>query len=586
MEDRSDVAATVTMGSGRDAGPGSAHVLVIGDGTTQLFPLPLPGVITIGRGPEADLRLEHSSVSRRHARIIVDRREVRVADLDSHNGTRVNGQRLNGARIVTTGDVVAIGEVILVVHAELQRDVEHVILDEAAWLRRLDEETMRAHEFRRSLAILAIADAPSSRATASGLRIVDVVGQDSEGVLLVMLPEADTATARQLAEHVQRAISQVAPGARIGMASCPEDAVDARDLITLARAAVRAAGPGQIAEIGVAVERRMLGDRTVVLGHPAMVRVFDLLKRLAAAELPVLIVGETGVGKENAAFAVHHHSKRSAGPFIAVNCAALSDTLLESQLFGHDKGAFTGASSSREGVFEGASGGTLFLDELGELSLGAQAKLLRVIDTHRVTRLGETKERAVDVRIVAATNRNLEKEVESGRFRQDLYFRLGAARVHLPPLRERRCEIAVLFRELLANAAARAKVATPVASPDVIRRLLGHPWPGNVRELRHVADYLVATTEDGRIEAEDLPDDLEVTAIPEVSRTITPTQSMAPLIAEGTKPLRRLADEIEDLERVRMLEAMARTNSVKTRAAALLGMPIRTFNAKFKQFGL
>ena len=569
------VAETATLDGGRVGRAGGAYLLVVEDGSSTIFPLPDPGIVTIGRAPDAELRLDHTSVSRQHARIFVDR-EVRISDLDSHNGTRVNGEVLTGGRVLTTGDVVAIGEVILVVHAQLQRALPHVILDEPSWRRRLAEEVERAVQFQRSLAVLAIAGPPLD--LGSALRTIDVLGRGDDSQLLVLLPEADPTTAMQLARIVLGAVTAAAVPARIGLATCPSDATDADSLVLAARAAARVARPGSIAVAGDAVERRVLGEREVLVCHPAMVRVFDLLQRLAASELPVLIIGETGVGKENAAFAVHHHSARSGKPFIALNCAAMPDGLVESQLFGHDKGAFTGASSARPGVFESASGGTLFLDELGELALSVQAKLLRALETKRITRVGETKEREVDVRIVCATNRNLEQEVEAGRFRQDLYFRLGGARVHLPPLRDRRCEIPILFREFVASAAKRAGREPAEPTPLVMQRLLGHPWPGNVRELKHVADFVVATIEDDRIEPDDLP--------PELAQA-TPVAVLAPRAPiDRAAPMRRLADELEEIERQRMIEALGKTGSVKTRAAAMLGMPIRTFNMKVKQYGL
>jgi DNA-binding NtrC family response regulator len=307
-----------------------------------------------------------------------------------------------------------------------------------------------------------------------------------------------------------------------------------------------------------------------------MARVFELLERLASATLPVLVVGETGVGKENAAYAVHYHSARRAKPFVAINCATLHESLVESQLFGHDKGAFTGATAARTGVFEEADGGTLFLDEIGELPLLIQAKLLRVLETGRVIRVGETHERAVDVRIVAATNRVLEREIEAGRFRQDLYFRLGAARVHIPPLRERRCDVPILFRELVAAAAQRAGRRAPEVGSATMRALLAYAWPGNVRELKHAADFAIATIEDDRIEPEDLPP------------AITPVQASATAPAQpaAAGAMRRIADELADLERARMVEALDRTGGVKARAAALIGMPIRTFNLRVRQYGL
>jgi two-component system, NtrC family, response regulator AtoC len=570
------IAATTTLETECPRVGNRAYLLVIEDGSSSMFPLPSPGVVTIGRIPEVDLRVDHSSVSRRHARILVDGGEIRIFDLDSRNGTRVNGMRIDGARVLMTGDVIAIGEVLLVVHAELERELPHVILDEASWRRRLAAEVERAVAFQRSLAVLAIAGAPPHFDRV--LRSIDVVGRDDDNQLLALLPEADPATARRLAEIVLAAVRGLAPATRIGIASCPLDATDPDNLVLAARASARAARAGEIATPIEAARRIALGERRVLVCHPAMVRAFELLERLARSDLPVLVIGETGVGKENAAYAVHHHSARRDRPFVALNCAALPEALVESQLFGHDKGAFTDASTARAGLFETASGGTLFLDEIGELSPAVQAKLLRALETKCITRVGETRERKVDLRIVAATHRVLEDEVAAQRFRQDLFYRLGAAKVHLLPLRDRRCEIPMLFREFIAQAAAQTGRPPPEPSPQVIQHLLAHRWPGNVRELKHTADFVMATVEDDRIEPDDLPSQF-ATAPPAHAPDRAPARGF-------DSPMRRLSDEIEELERQRMTEALSRTNGVKTKAAAMIGMPIRTFNMKFKQYGL
>jgi two-component system, NtrC family, response regulator AtoC len=577
MEDQpSGLAETATLGGTRTAGTGGAYLLVIEDGATRLHPLPSPGIVTIGRGPEVELRVEHASVSRRHARIVIASGELRLSDLDSHNGTRVNGVAVDRVRVLVTGDVVAVGEVLLVVHAELARTLPHTILDPRGWRQRLAEEVERAVAFGRPLAVLAIADARPELHAA--LRTIDVVGQDDEHQLFALLPEADPRAARQLAEVLRGALAAVSPDARFGLASCPEDATDPDNLVLCARAALGAAPPAGIATPADAARRLTFGERDVVICHPGMIRVFELLERLARADLPVLIIGETGVGKENAAYAVHHHSARRGKPFIALNCAAIPDGLVESLLFGHDKGAFTGATGARAGLFETASGGTLFLDEIGELALAVQAKLLRALETKRVTRVGETTERAVDLRVVAATHRVLEDEVRAGRFREDLFFRLGAACVHLPPLRDRRCEIPILFRELVQRAAQASGRTAPVPAPAVLRQLLAYPWPGNVRELKNIAEYLLATVDDDRIEVDDLP--------PQLVRDAARAAPALPPAAPAGAPMRRLADELDALERQRMVEALAASVGVKTRAAALLGMPIRTFNMKVRQYGI
>jgi len=319
-----------------------------------------------------------------------------------------------------------------------------------------------------------------------------------------------------------------------------------------------------------------------MIADPAMTRVFALLERLAASQIPVLVTGETGVGKENAAYAVHHWSKRT-GAFVAVNCAAIGpESLVDSELFGHDKGAFTGAVAAKAGLFESAVGGTVLLDEVGELPLAIQAKLLRALETKRIVRLGETKERPIDVRLVAATNRSLDDEVKAGRFRQDLYFRLGGATVILPPLRDRRCEIAMLARAFLDDACGRANRGAMTVTPEAMQVLLTYGWPGNVRELKNTMEYVTAAAPDERVEPYDLPERLGG-----ATPTPTPVVEVVPVRNDAApSTFRPIAEELRELERKRMAEALAAAGGVKTRAAQLIEMPIRTFTLKLKQYKL
>jgi DNA-binding NtrC family response regulator len=563
---------------------GTAYLLVVDNDSSSIFHLPRSGAIVIGRAPEVELRVQHASVSRRHATIRIDEGVLRVADLGSHNGTRVNGEPVGEARALASGDVVTVGDVVLVVHFSAPAVVARAAYAESGWRRRLVEELDRATTHQRTLAVVVVLDgnAAAAAALASAVRLIDAVGAGDDGQTLLLLPEIDRAQAREIAERALAAANAIAP-VRAGLAMCPADAVDADTILLAARTAARRAQPGALAEAAEAATRLELGSRHVLLGDPAMTRVFALLERLAAAELPVLITGETGVGKENAAYAVHHWSKRG-GPFVPVNCAALGpESLVDSELFGHDKGAFTGAVAAKAGLFESAAGGTVFLDEVGELPLAIQAKLLRALEVKRVTRLGETRERAIDVRLVAATNRSLEDEVAAGRFRQDLYFRLGGATVVLPPLRDRRCEIPVLAREFLADASARAGRGDMTITPEAMQVLLVHTWPGNVRELRNTMDYVVAAAPDDRVEPSDLPERLGgATGAAAPTATVVP----ADVRIDAKTTFRPIADELRELERRRMAEALVAANGVKTRAAQLIDMPIRTFTLKLKQYKL
>jgi transcriptional regulator with GAF, ATPase, and Fis domain len=234
-------------------------------------------------------------------------------------------------------------------------------------------------------------------------------------------------------------------------------------------------------------DKESFGD--VVGRHPAMREIFGLLERLAPTEATLLIGGETGTGKDLLARAVHAGSQRRSGPFVVVDCGAVVANLIESELFGHEKGAFTGATDTRKGAFELANKGTLFLDEIGELPLSMQPKLLRALETRRIRRVGGERELAVDIRVVAATHRDLRLEVERGHFREDLYFRLAVVPLALPPLRERRGDIALIASRLLAHmGAAGAGAPAQQLTPEALQALAAHDWPGNVRELRNVLE--------------------------------------------------------------------------------------------------
>ncbi|EKE68641.1 sigma-54-dependent transcriptional regulator [Gallaecimonas xiamenensis] len=241
---------------------------------------------------------------------------------------------------------------------------------------------------------------------------------------------------------------------------------------------------------------------TEIIGQaPAMQQLQSRLARISDTDATVLIEGESGTGKELAARALHQLSRRAQKPFVAINCGAIPEALAESELFGSDKGAFTGATQAKAGKFEAASSGTLFLDEIGELPLVLQSKLLRVLQEGKVTRLGEHQERSIDVRIIAATNRDLKAEVQAGRFREDLYYRLNVVPLVLPPLRERKDDIPALCRHFLALYARRHGLSQPELSPALVGRLLSHHWPGNVRELANRMERLVLLGEDMPIAA-------------------------------------------------------------------------------------
>lgn len=237
----------------------------------------------------------------------------------------------------------------------------------------------------------------------------------------------------------------------------------------------------------------------------SMQQISQYMQRAANSEATVLITGETGTGKELAAEFIHQRSRRANKPFVCVNCAAIPDSLLESELFGHAKGAFTGAEAHREGLFAAADGGTLFLDEIGDMSLSAQRKVLRVIEKKQLCHVGGTRQITLDLRFLAATNQDLEAMTKEGTFRKDLFFRLNVVRVHLPPLRERRDDIVPLVRYYLNEFSTRSGVAAPRISDECLGRLLQYDWPGNIRELKNVIESLFLSDTPLQLQAEDLP---------------------------------------------------------------------------------
>ncbi len=305
----------------------------------------------------------------------------------------------------------------------------------------------------------------------------------------------------------------------------------------------------------------------VVARSPAMRQIVDLARRVAKVDSTVLITGESGSGKERIARLVHEESTRAAGPFVAVNCGAITETLLESELFGHARGAFTGATQDRPGLFEAANSGTLLLDEVGEVSPGMQVKLLRTLQEREIRRVGENKSRRVDVRVVAATNRDLAHGVAGGAFRQDLYYRLKVVELHVPPLRDRRDDLLPLARVLLADAALRMKRKIAGLAPGAADQLLRYGWPGNVRELENAVERAVALARGSRVELEDLPEEI---------RQAFPT----PMATRqgAVRPL-------NEVEKEYILAALELNAGNQTRTAEQLKIGSATLYRKLKSYG-
>jgi two-component system response regulator HydG len=316
--------------------------------------------------------------------------------------------------------------------------------------------------------------------------------------------------------------------------------------------------------------RRQQAQEGIIGGSAPMREVKERVRRVAASDATVLITGESGTGKEVVARALHLGSRRGDKPFIPVNCAAITETLLESELFGHARGAFTGAARARRGVFEEASGGTLFIDEVGETSPGFQAKLLRALQDGEIRRVGESTPVQVDVRIIAATNQDLRRAIAEKRFREDLFYRLNVVPLRIPPLRERREDIPLLTAHFLARYNARAGAAK-VLSADALQKLADHHWPGNVRELENMVEQAAALSVDAEIRAADVS--LE-------------EGGPLPPLGEADGEGRTLAAVVEEAERRAIEGAVARSEGDLSRVAADLGVSATTLWRKMKRLGI
>jgi DNA-binding NtrC family response regulator len=577
--------AVLVVYAGDTRGGASTRVVEIPDGTQ----------LTVGRAKDATIVVDSDRVSRIHARITRRGNDVTIEDAGSRNGTWVNGGAISGPRALRSGDEIVVGPVTCVVtltsrlHAGVR--VEPI--------RRLDEtliaEVDRGKRFQRQFSLLMLhmtgeqaqIDAAVDR-IATRLRPMDLLAEYAPLEYAIVLPELDAKTVAPLAREIVVAArtydGQPVPlEVTAGLAAFPEHGTTPGTLISRARAAMaspaavataRGSGSGRAPTIGTPPEEQSSTGASVVLEDPQMRRVYELVHKVAKHPITVLVCGETGVGKEVVASAIHRESDRSSGPLVRLNCASLPETLLESALFGHEKGAFTGADKRTRGHFEAAHGGTLFLDEIGETSPGTQAKLLRVLESRRFTRVGGTEELEVDVRVVCATNRDLEAESRRGTFRSDLFFRISAFAILIPPLRDRPGEIHLLAQHFMREASRGARV--PTLADDAAEALRAYPWPGNVRELRNAIERAIVLHSDGSIEIEDLPD-----AVRDYRRIALPAALASAAVAGAT-----FSPSSEALERAAIVKALEDCHGSQTEAAKRLGLTRRTLIYRMEKHGL
>jgi DNA-binding NtrC family response regulator len=557
--------AAPTVRPPQDESPTDAftgHFLVVlGLEHTLTTRLPPRGTLAIGRDEDADVRVIDALASRAHARLHLGEK-LEIEDLGSANGTRLRDQPIPPfQRIpVVPGDAIAIGTTLLVIQRQERAITSRRIWPHGYFETRLIEACAQAEAAKGAFAVmrLRVVGAKVEQTLALALRPGDVLASYAPDEYEILFVDTDREKAETRTKELVTGLEAARMTPSVGVAFFPGDGTSPQALVSRA------------CERLVPEDSALPGAVPVVLESSAMQQLYAVVEKVARSTINVLIVGETGAGKEVLAQAIHRSSPRADQPLICVNCAALSDSLLESELFGYEKGAFTGAIQARAGLIEAAAAGTLFLDEIGEMSLSLQAKILRALETKQVLRVGATRPRTIDVRFLAATNRDLEEEVAAKRFREDLYFRLNGITLAIPPLRERIDEIPSLAGLFLDRAAKHNGQPRPVLGPDIIARLQAYSWPGNIRELRNVMERALVLSATGQITAEHLP-------VEKTSRSLSGDAAALPAVGLTT---------MAKLERQAIRDALVRCAGNQTRAAELLGMPRRTFCKRLREYNV
>jgi DNA-binding NtrC family response regulator len=562
----------------------SLSLVVMSEEGVATIPLPSEGEVVIGRSTECDVRLEGFGVSRKHLAVRVRAgARVELVDLGSRNGTFLADRHLvaNEPTSFSVGETARIGDTMLVLQATSGRPGAVRFASRASFEVRFERELRSAGKNKTTLALLRVSitseprqpagtssEKPSpEKWVAESLRPSDLLSaagpRDFEAVLVDVTPEL----IERASQAARGALEERGFGVHTAVAVFPKDGTTREILESTVRARLAPEPAAGAPAVDTSELKRMV----------------PILERVASGKINVLILGETGVGKEVLAHAIHSMSPRAPAKIVCLNCCALTDSLHESELFGHERGAFTGAVREKVGLLETANGGTVFLDEVGEMSLTLQAKFLRVLEQKEVTRVGGLQPRPIDVRIVAATNRDLEADVQAGRFRSDLFFRLNGVTVVVPPLRDRVEQIEGLALHFIALASKGSASPPPALSPEVLELLKAYAWPGNIRELRNLIERAVLLCTDGVIRPEHLPlEKMGPQARPAPAR---PTQPESTELELPDSSLDGLVVTKEQ-ERARIIDALRACKGNQTKAAEMLQISRRTLVSRITEFGL
>jgi transcriptional regulator with PAS, ATPase and Fis domain/pSer/pThr/pTyr-binding forkhead associated (FHA) protein len=615
-----------TLPARQDTADQPRLVAIAGPLSGEVVPLDQPE-LTIGRDPSNAICLSDLSLSRHHCVISTAPPHPSIRDLGSSNGTFVNGMQTS-EQSLADGDRIQLGESVFLfisrapvsspvpvtlTAAQPAASTTRLSLQDLMYLRGgpTDGDRRASRRERDLQALLKISTAMNAARQefevhrllldhlaealpADQLAILDAGGAEGTVTIHVCRPEnaatvdVNSAILRQVLDARVAVLTTESPSilcvplaardAALGAvyATSHRQAAFDNDHLQLAAAvaavaAIAMENARHVAGLEHEAERlrtRLVVEHNLVGSGPRMTRVFDLVKKVARSDVTVLLTGETGTGKELVARAIHRTSARERRPFVAINCAALAENLLETELFGHERGAFTHAVAQKRGKLEVAHGGTVFLDEIGELAAGLQSKLLRVLQEREVERVGGTRPIPIDVRVISATNRNLAEDVAARRFREDLYYRLNAISIETPPLRERREDIPLLAEHFMTRLAANGARRVRRISPGALRCLLRYDWPGNVRELENAIEHAIVLGSTDEIRAEDLP------------------ESLLDGAPSATAESSRLHDAVRDAKARVIREAFRQARRSYTGAAHILGVHPNYLHRLIRNLGI